>query len=154
MINFVGRRITLQIDGEYTEGGFIGIRETTNKLGGIEQSSSENRFHIFGLVSSFPLKPRPLTACPGQRPTEPIVTLSEDTLVKNEKGGSCVNEKNNEQLIEGEVDILIPRRVGDRDEYVESASRYTGSCRSCHSNDLSALAKDKEGHTVADCSAT
>ena len=82
------------------------------------------------------------------------MTLSEDTLVKNEKGGSCVNENNKEQLIEGAVDILIPRRVGDRDEYVESASRYTVSCRSCHSNDLSAIAKDKEGHTVDDCSAT
>ena len=37
---------------------------------------------------------------------------------------------------------------------MEFASRYTVSCRSCHSNDLSALAKDKEGHTVDDCSAT
>ena len=111
MINFVGRRITLQIDGEYTEGGFIGIRETTNKLGGIEQSSSENQFHIFGLVSSLPLKPRPLTACPGQRPTEPIVRLSEDTLVKNEKGGSVsVSEKNKEQLIADAVNVLIPEK--------------------------------------------
>ncbi len=53
-----------------------------------------------------------------------------------------------------EVDILIPRRVGDCDEYVESASRYTVSCRSCQSNDLSTIAKGKEGHTVDDCSAT
>ena len=37
---------------------------------------------------------------------------------------------------------------------MEFASRYTVSCRSCQSKDLSALAKDKEGHTVADCSAT
>ena len=36
---------------------------------------------------------------------------------------------------------------------MEFASRYTVSCRSCQSNDLSAIAKDKEGHTVDDCSA-
>ena len=63
VINFVGRRITLQIDGEYTEGGFIGIRETANKLGSIEHSSSENKFHIFGHVSNFPRKILSLTAC-------------------------------------------------------------------------------------------
>ena len=63
VINFVGRRITLQIDGEYTEGGFTGIKETTNKLGSIEQSSSENQLHMFGLVSNFPRKLLSLTAC-------------------------------------------------------------------------------------------
>lgn len=63
VINFAERRITLKINGEYTEGGFIGIKETTNKLGGIEQSSSENQFHIFGLVSNFPRKLLSLTAC-------------------------------------------------------------------------------------------
>ena len=36
---------------------------------------------------------------------------------------------------------------------MEFASRYTVSCRSCQSNDLSALAKDKGVHTVDDCSA-
>jgi hypothetical protein len=70
------------------------------------------------------------------------VTVSEDTLVKNEEGGS---EKNKEQLIVNTVNAFIPRRVGDRDEYVEFASRYTVSCRSCHSNYLS---------TVEDYSAT
>ena len=59
-----------------------------------------------------------------------------------------------EQLIEDEVDRLIPRRVGDRDEYVEFASRYDDACRNVHSNDLSTLAKDKEGQAVDDCSAT
>jgi hypothetical protein len=57
-----------------------------------------------------------------------------------------------EQLIEDE-DVLIPRRVGNRDEYVEFASRYD-ACRNFHSNDLSTLEKDKEGHIVDDCSAT
>ena len=58
-----------------------------------------------------------------------------------------------EQLIEDEVDALIPQRVGDRDEYVDFASRYD-ACRNFHSNDLSTLAKDKKGHIVDDCSAT
>jgi hypothetical protein len=50
--------------------------------------------------------------------------------------------------------LLIPRRVGDRDEYVEFAARYDDSCRNCRSNDLSTLAKDKEDHIVDDYSAT
>ena len=95
-----------------------------------------------------------LTADPGQSPTDPIVKVNEDALVKNEKGGTSVSEKNNEQLIEDEVDILIPRRVGDRDEYVEFASRYDEACRNLHDNDFSALAKDKEVHIVDVCSAT
>ena len=38
--------------------------------------------------------------------------------------------------------------------YVEFASRYNDACRIFHSNDLSILAKDKEGHNVDDYSAT
>ena len=83
------------------------------------------------------------------------MTVSGDTLVKSEKGGGVsVSEKNKERLIEDAVNVLIPRKVGDCDEHVEFASRYDDSCRSCQSNDLSALAKGKEGHTVDDCSAT
>ena len=55
------------------------------------------------------------------------MTVNGDTLVKNEKGGGVsvsVSEKNKEQLIEDAVNVLIPRRVGDHDEYVEFASRY------------------------------
>jgi hypothetical protein len=81
------------------------------------------------------------------------VTPSEDTLIKNEKGGTRVSERNKEQQVEDEVQILIPRRVDDRDEDVEFTSRYDESCRSCQSNDLSTLAKDREGHIVLDCSA-
>jgi hypothetical protein len=45
------------------------------------------------------------------------VTVSEDTLVKNKKGGSVsVSEKNKERLIEDTVNVVIKRRVGDRDE--------------------------------------
>ena len=36
---------------------------------------------------------------------------------------------------------------------MEFASRYDDACRSFRSNDLSTLAKDKEGHIVDDCSA-
>jgi hypothetical protein len=36
VINFAERRIILNINGEYTKVGFIGIKEKTNKLGGIE----------------------------------------------------------------------------------------------------------------------
>ena len=85
------------------------------------------------------------------------MTFSGDTLVKSEKGGGVsvsVSEKNKEQLIEDAVNVIIPRKVDDCDEYVKFASRYTVSWRSCQSNDLSALAKDKEGHTVDDYSAT
>ena len=37
---------------------------------------------------------------------------------------------------------------------MEFASRYDDACCSFHGNDLSTLAKDKEGHSVDDCSAT
>ena len=99
-----------------------------------------------------PRKLLSLTADPGQYPTDPIVIVNEDALVKNEKGGTSVSE-NKEQLIEDEVDILIPRR-DDRDEYMEFASRYDDAGRNFHDNKLSTLAKDKEVHVVDDCSAT
>ena len=85
------------------------------------------------------------------------MTVSGDTLLKNEKGGVVsvsVSENNKEQLIEDAVNVLIPWKVGDCDEHVEFASRYDDSCRSCQSNDLSTLANDKEGHTIDDYSAT
>jgi hypothetical protein len=82
------------------------------------------------------------------------VAINDDPLVKNEKRRTSVSEKNKEQLIEDEVDVLIPRQVGDRDECVEFASRYGDACRNLHGSDLSTLAKDKEGHIVDDCIAT
>ena len=75
-------------------------------------------------------------------------------LVKNEKEGTSVSEGRKEQPIEDEVDIVIPRRVGDRDEYVEFVSRYDNACRNFHSDGVYTLAKDKEGHIVDNCSAT
>jgi len=105
-------------------------------------------------VPDVPRKLLSLTADPGQCPTDPIVTVNEDALVKNEKGGTSGSEKNKEQLIEDEVGILIPRGVRDRDEYVEFASRYDDACRNLHHNDLSTLAKDKEGNVVDECCAT
>jgi hypothetical protein len=51
------------------------------------------------------------------------VTVDVDASVKNEKRRAGLSERNKEHLIEDEVDILIPRQVGDRDEYVEFASR-------------------------------
>jgi hypothetical protein len=41
VINFADRSITLKINGEYNEVGFIGLKETPDKLG-IEESSSDN----------------------------------------------------------------------------------------------------------------
>ena len=82
------------------------------------------------------------------------MTVNEEALVKNEKGGTIISEKNKEQLIESEVVVLTPQRVGDRDEYMEFVSRYDDVCRNFQSNNLSTLAKDKEGHIVDDCSAT
>ena len=88
MINFAERSFTLQINGKCTKIGVISIKETTNKLGGIEESSSENKFRSFGLESNFPLKLLSLTADPRQHRTDPIMTVKEDALIKNEKGGS------------------------------------------------------------------
>ena len=105
-------------------------------------------------MSGVPRKLLSLTADPAQCPTDPIVTVDEDASVKNEKGRTSLSEKKKEHLIEDEIDILTPRRVGDRDEYVKFASRYDDACRNLHDNDLSALAKDKEVHVVDDCSAT
>jgi len=84
-----------------------------------------------------------LTVHASQYPTDPIVTVHEDSLVKNGKGRTSKCEKNKEQLIEDEVYRLIPRRVGDRDKYTEFASRYDDACRNVNGNDLSTLAKDK-----------
>ena len=64
VINFADRSITLEINGECTSIEFTGIRETVNNLEDTEEPSFENQLHNLGLVSSFPLKPRPLTACP------------------------------------------------------------------------------------------
>ena len=151
VINFAERSITLTIHDECTKIKFTGIKEATNELGCVEESPSD-QFHSCGLMSNFPRKP--LTADTGQHPTEHIVTGSEDTLVKNGEGETSVTEKSYEQQIEDRLDVLIPRRLGDRDEYVELASRYDGSCRMIHSNELSTLANDKEGHIVDDSSAT
>jgi len=49
-----------------------------NDLGGIEEASSENQFHNFGLVPDFPCKLLSLTADRGQHPTDPIVTVNGD----------------------------------------------------------------------------
>jgi len=53
VISFAGRSITLKINGECTKIEFIGIKETSNKLEGIEESSSENQFRSFGLCQIF-----------------------------------------------------------------------------------------------------
>lgn len=74
-------------------------------------------------MSGVPRKLLSLTADPAQCPADPTVTVDIDASVKNEKGRAGLSERNKEQLIEDEVDILIPRQVGDRDEYVEFASR-------------------------------
>ena len=154
VINFAERIITLKINGQCTKIGFIDIKKSTNMLGGRGESSSEDQFRSFGLVPDVPRTLLLLVTDPGQYPTEPIVTVNEDALVKNEKEGTSVSEKNKEQLTEGEVDILFPRRVSDRDEYVEFASRYDDACRNLHDNDLCVLAKYKEVRVVDDCSAT
>jgi hypothetical protein len=129
-------------------------KRSERQVRGTVESSSEDQLSSFGLLSNFPRKLLSLTADPGQHPTDPIVTVNEEALVKNKKGGTSVSEKNKEQLIEGEVDVLIPRRVGDRDKHVEFAFRYDGACRSFYSNNLSTLAKGKEGHIADDCGAT
>jgi hypothetical protein len=78
-------------------------------LGDLEGPSCENEFHNFVLVSNFPCNLLLLTADQGQHPTNHIVPGGENTLVKNGKGGTSVSENNRQQLIEDEVDMLIPR---------------------------------------------
>jgi hypothetical protein len=155
VINFAEWSITLKVNDECIKIGFIGIKETTNKLGNKEESSTKNQIRSSGLVQNFPRKLLSLTADPGQHPTDPTVTtVNEEALVKNEKGGTSVSEKNKQQLVEDEGNILIPQRVSDRDEYVEFAPRYDETCRSLDGNNLSTLVNDKEGHIVDDCGAT
>jgi hypothetical protein len=148
VINFAERSIALKINGENTKMEFIGIKETTNAL---EESSSENQFHSFALVPSFTLKLPSLTAESGQYPTEPIVTGEDDTLVKNEERGS---ERNKGQRVEEQVDVIIPRRIGDRDEYEEFTSRHDDECRNFYRKKVNTLAQDKEGHIADDYRAT
>jgi hypothetical protein len=105
VINLAEQSITLKLNGECTKIGFIGIKERTNNLGGTEESSSENQFRSFGLVSNFLRKILSLTADPSQHPTDPTVSVNGDALVKNEK--LALSEKTKEQLIEDEVDVLI-----------------------------------------------
>jgi hypothetical protein len=69
--DFAERSITLKINGEYTKTEFTGIKETTNAL---EESSSENQVHSFGIVPNFPRKLPSLRADSGQYSTENIVT--------------------------------------------------------------------------------
>ena len=103
VINFAERSITLKINSEYSTIAFIDIKEMTNKLGCIGQSSSEDQFRGFGLVSGVPRNLLSLTADPGQYPTDPTVTVDVDPSVKNEKGRASLSEMNKEQLIEDEV---------------------------------------------------
>jgi len=153
VINCAEQIITLKINGECTKIKFIGIKKTTDELDCVEESFKD-LFRNFGLVSDFPRKLLSLTADRGQHPTDPSVTAKGDALVEDEKGGTIVSKMNKEQLIENQVNALIPRRVSDRDEYVEFVSRYDDACRNFQSTDLNNLAKDKEGHIVDDCSAT
>jgi hypothetical protein len=105
-------------------------------------------------VSDFPRKLLSLTAEQGQHPTDPIATVYGEALVKSENKGTSKKVKGIEQQIEGQEDVVIPRRVGDRDEDVEFASKYDDVSRSFYSDELNTLAKDKDGHSVDNCSAT
>ena len=62
--------------------------------------------------------------------------------------------KNKEQRVEEQVDLIIPRRVWGRDEYVEFASRHDDECRTFYSNKVNTLVQDEEGHIADDYSAT
>jgi hypothetical protein len=117
-------------------------------------SSFNNQFHSFGLVPSFPRNLPTLTADSSQNPIEPIATGKDDTLVKNEERDTRVSEKNKEQHIKEHVDLIIPRRVWDRDKYEEFTSRHGDECRNFYSNKVNTLAQDKEGHIADSYGAT
>jgi hypothetical protein len=133
---------------------FIGIKGMKDKIEDLEKTSSEDQFCSFGLVPDFPRKLLSVTADQGQHPTNPFAAVCGEALVKSENKGTSERIKGIEQQIEGQEDIVIPRRVGDRGEDVEFASRYDDVCRSFYSDELNTLAKDKDGHSVDKCSAT
>jgi hypothetical protein len=143
VINFAERSIKLKINGEDIKIEFIGIREMTDSL---EDSSSEEQFHSFGLMPSFPQKLPSITAEAGQYPTKSIVTGRDDTLVRNEGKSNRGSEKNEEQCFHDQVDVMIPRRVCDRNEYVEFTSKHDDGCRKFYSNEVNTLAQEKEDH--------
>jgi hypothetical protein len=121
VIKFAERNITLKI-----KISFIVIKETTNAL---EEPSSENQFYSFGLVPNFPRRIPSPTAEGGQYPTEPIVTEKGDTLVRNEERSTSGRMKSKEQRVVNQADLIIPRLVGNRDNYVEFTSRDDNECR-------------------------
>jgi hypothetical protein len=150
VINFTERSIKLKINGEDIKIEFIGIMETTNAF---EEPSSENQFHIFRLVPNFPRKIPSPTADRGQYPTEPIVTGKGDTLVRNKERPTSGTIKNEEQRVENQADLIIPRLVGNCDESVEFTSRDDNECRKLYSK-VNTLAQDKEGHIADNYGAT
>jgi hypothetical protein len=81
VINVAEKSITLEINGERNKIEFIGIREMTNESGSVEDSSSENKFRKYGLVSGVPRELLLLPAEPGQYPNDPTVEVDDDTLV-------------------------------------------------------------------------
>jgi hypothetical protein len=151
VINFEEHSITLKINGECTKYKFIGIKETTDELdsGG---ESSEDLFRNFGLVSVYPRKQQDLTADRGQHHTDPSITTKGNALVEDERE-EAINNECQQQRIEDEVNMLVPRRVCNRDDYEDFTSKYDDGCRNVQRNELVTLAKDKEGHIVDKCSA-
>jgi hypothetical protein len=104
VINFAERSITLKINGEDIKIEFTGIKETTDTL----EESSEDQFHSFRLIPSFPQKLPWPTAGSGQYSTESIVTGRDDTLVRSEDRGTSVRVREKEQHIRHQVDLVIP----------------------------------------------
>jgi hypothetical protein len=79
VIDFAERSITLKINDEEVNIEFKCIEETNV----LEEQSSENQFHSFGLVSYFPQHITSTTADQSQYPTRTVVTERGDTLARD-----------------------------------------------------------------------
>jgi hypothetical protein len=121
VIDFDEHSVTLKINAERTKFKFTDSKKSTDELDCVGEASGD-LFRNFGLMSVFPRKLHYPKADRGQHPTDPIVTVSGVALVVNESEEVISSEKYKKQLIEDQVNVLIPRRKENRDEYGEFIS--------------------------------
>jgi hypothetical protein len=95
VIDFAERSIILKINDEEFKIEFKGIKETNL----LEEKSSENQFHSFGLVPDFPQNITPTTADRDQYPTRTIVTERGDTLARDAERPTSGRKQHKEQNV-------------------------------------------------------
>jgi hypothetical protein len=153
VIDFEEHSVTLNSNGERTKFKFTGSKKSTDELNCVDEASKELSRN-FGFVSVFPRKQQYPTAERGQHHTDPIVTASGVALVVNERKGASSSEPHQQQRSKDKINLSIPRRKGNRDEYGEFISEYYDKCRNSQLSELGTLARDKEDHSGDNCGAT